>query len=216
MSSADPLAFFAEGDDSSSSEDEEATEWRTKAPKKAEESEGNDGDKLPSPDTLFRSVGRPSFLDDPKERYIDWDRFVKSSEPDEPNVHQTGHYTAIPPPSGLGEHGPGRVTGSAARGSASVEYSARPITYDRDTATSGAPSLDSDPYGKKRQQEARGNEADLEGERSGPSSKKAKTDNFRQKEKRKRDLGQSSRGKSYVEEEKRILRQQFAADEIPS
>lgn len=30
---------------------------------------------------------------------------------------------------------------------------------------------------------------------------------FRQKEKRKRDLGQSSRGKSFVEEEKRLLRE---------
>lgn len=29
---------------------------------------------------------------------------------------------------------------------------------------------------------------------------------FSQKEKRKRDLGQASRGKSYVEEEKRLLR----------
>ena len=34
-----------------------------------------------------------------------------------------------------------------------------------------------------------------------------KSKSFRQKEKRKRDLGQSSRGKSYVEEEKRILRE---------
>lgn len=42
--------------------------------------------------------------------------------------------------------------------------------------------------------------------------KKQKTENFRQKEKRKRDQGQSSRGKSYVEEEKRILRQDFSAE----
>lgn len=42
--------------------------------------------------------------------------------------------------------------------------------------------------------------------------KKQKTENFRQKEKRKRDEGQSSRGKSYVEEEKRILRQDFIDD----
>jgi len=42
--------------------------------------------------------------------------------------------------------------------------------------------------------------------------KSKKTENFRQKEKRKRDQGQSSRGKSYVEEEKRILRQDFSAE----
>ena len=44
--------------------------------------------------------------------------------------------------------------------------------------------------------------------------KKQKTENFRQKEKRKRDQGQSARGKSYVEEEKRILRQEFSAEWI--
>lgn len=35
---------------------------------------------------------------------------------------------------------------------------------------------------------------------------KDKAASFSQKEKRKRDLGQASRGKSYVEEEKRLLR----------
>ncbi|KAJ3673298.1 hypothetical protein LUZ60_006672 [Juncus effusus] len=40
-------------------------------------------------------------------------------------------------------------------------------------------------------------------------TKKDKEDNksFNQKEKRKRDLGQASRGKNYVEEEKRLLRE---------
>ncbi|XP_042385749.1 uncharacterized protein LOC121977220 isoform X1 [Zingiber officinale] len=39
------------------------------------------------------------------------------------------------------------------------------------------------------------------------SDKKDKNLSFSQKEKRKRDLGQASRGKSYVEEEKRLLRE---------
>lgn len=38
------------------------------------------------------------------------------------------------------------------------------------------------------------------------SGKKDKNTSFSQKEKRKRDLGQASRGKNYVEEEKRLLR----------
>ncbi|KAH6772789.1 hypothetical protein C2S52_004388 [Perilla frutescens var. hirtella] len=37
-------------------------------------------------------------------------------------------------------------------------------------------------------------------------SRKEKNISFQQKEKRKRDLGQASRGKNYVEEEKRLLR----------
>ena len=43
-------------------------------------------------------------------------------------------------------------------------------------------------------------------------AKKKKVENFQQKEKRKRDLGQASREKSYVEEEKRILRQGFSGE----
>lgn len=39
------------------------------------------------------------------------------------------------------------------------------------------------------------------------SDKKDRNMSFSQKEKRKRDLGQASRGKSYVEEEKRLLRE---------
>lgn len=39
------------------------------------------------------------------------------------------------------------------------------------------------------------------------TSKEKKNISFSQKEKRKRDLGQASRGKSYVEEEKRLLRE---------
>lgn len=215
MSSSDPLGFLAGEDSSSESEDEVATTQAEQPEKDASEVTEDAGDKLPSPDTLFRSVGRPSFLDNPQEQYIDWDRFVKSSEPAEPNVHQTGHYAAIPPPSDLGDsgsRGPGesKLTASILRSSA-VEFSAAPVTYSStpaptDTATALA--------GKKRPQES-AKEAEIE-EKSGLSSKKLKTENFRQKEKRKRDLGQSSRGKSYVEEEKRILRQQYTANEIPS
>jgi hypothetical protein len=39
------------------------------------------------------------------------------------------------------------------------------------------------------------------------NTKKKAAKSFKAKEKRKRDVGQSSRGKSYVEEEKRILRE---------
>ncbi|XP_072997104.1 uncharacterized protein [Typha latifolia] len=39
------------------------------------------------------------------------------------------------------------------------------------------------------------------------ANKERKSQSFSQKEKRKRDLGQASRGKNYVEEEKRLLRE---------
>lgn len=47
----------------------------------------------------------------------------------------------------------------------------------------------------------------LEGEQlTYVQTQKEKNLSFAQKEKRKRDMGQASRGKSYVEEEKRLLR----------
>lgn len=47
----------------------------------------------------------------------------------------------------------------------------------------------------------------LEGEQlKNAQTQKEKNLSFSQKEKRKRDLGQASRGKNYVEEEKRLLR----------
>ncbi|GAB2282345.1 hypothetical protein Dimus_016890 [Dionaea muscipula] len=48
--------------------------------------------------------------------------------------------------------------------------------------------------------------ADAEELRTAVTRKEKKEMSFAQKEKRKRDLGQASRGKNYVEEEKRLLR----------
>lgn len=39
------------------------------------------------------------------------------------------------------------------------------------------------------------------------SAKKRRVETFRQKEKRKRDMGQATKDKNFVEEEKRILRE---------
>lgn len=49
--------------------------------------------------------------------------------------------------------------------------------------------------------------SDGETDLSGLSAKKRRVETFRQKEKRKRDLGQATSDKNFVEEEKRILRQ---------
>ena len=214
---ADPLAFFADEGSSSDSEEEEATK-KEEHPNDTTQDEA--GDKLPSPDSLFKSVSRPTFLDNPNEKYIDWDRFVKISEPEEPNIHESGNYVAIPPPSNLNNST--TVTSKLTRsilGSGVVEYSSPPVEYSNSDATASRPSPTTQLAGSKRPQESEAEPqvaAAADGGGGGPSSKKMKSDNFRIKEKRKRDLGQASRGKSYVEEEKRILRQQFNSDEILS
>lgn len=214
--SSDPLSFFAAGD-SSSSESDSGDEENTAAQDKevGEEPLNAPGspkgvDKLPSPDTLFATVGRPAFLDNPLEGHINWDRFVKTPDPlPEPNVHSSGNYAAIPPPKE-------EDLGGSAKMSAGVDtISAPPIRYS-------APS-ELDPKqltvsNKLPSEEGTGVKRPHKGDETGESmsNKKLKSETFRQKEKRKRDLGQSSRGKSYVEEEKRILRQQYKLDEVPT
>lgn len=215
MSTSDPLAFFAADASSSESEEEDATNAKDKhLDEVSDGAQDGDDDKLPSPDSLFKSVGRPSFLDNPgHQNYIDWDRFVKSSEQEEPNIHQSGNYAAIPPPSSLGNSSAGASSGSkltrSILGSGVVEFSSPPVEYANTNVTTDAKQAQA---GSKRSQDSRteATPGDV------PNSKKIKTDHFRVKEKRKRDLGQSSRGKNYVEEEKRILRQQFGSDEILS
>lgn len=81
----DPLSFFAAGDSSSSSDSE---------------SDNNDDDKgsslkysssiknttspttkLPSPTTLFATVGRPAFLESKEESCVDWNSLSKRYDP---------------------------------------------------------------------------------------------------------------------------------------
>lgn len=49
--------------------------------------------------------------------------------------------------------------------------------------------------------------ADEEESKGDESAKKRRVETFRQKEKRKRDMGQATSDKNFVEEEKRILRE---------
>lgn len=194
---SDPLSYFA-GDSSSDTDEEEEETAKVVSGNGSAGGEG-DASKLPSPDTLFATVGRPSFLKDTSPDDIDWDKFVKSSEPVEADMHSVSGYSAIPPPS------------SAETQQASI--SAAPVKYtpaDMDPKFRTVSSVgDHQTAGTKRAAEKGGGE-----EGGGGETKKLKIETFRTKEKRKRDLGQTSRGKSYVEEEKRILRQAYGSDEI--
>lgn len=217
---SDPLSFFAAGDGSSSeSEDEDATNSKDQHTERRSDGVEDDAAKLPSPDSLFKSVGRPSFLHDPNDKYINWERFVKNdSEQEEPNIHESDSYAAIPPPSSL--NSTGTVTSKLTRtilGSGEVEFSSPPVTYATTTAVAsterdGDEGPQSATGSVKRSQDTRPDSSSSDA----PNPKRLKGEQFRVKEKRKRDIGQTSRGKSYVEEEKRILRQQFASDEIMS
>lgn len=223
--SADPLSFFA-GDASSSSESEEE---REESHPQEQEEKPPDPNKLPSPSTLFATVKKPSFLADPSERQVDWDKFVKNDAEDASGIHLgdgSGRYSAIAPPTDLlAEDSKHNKTVHSSLSAAIVrtysstggEISAPPVRYTTDEVDAkfrtvsnnleGVGSREAEPQSSKRAGPDLG--AEEEGE-----TKKQKTENFRQKEKRKRSLGQASRGTSYVEEEKRRLRQQFATDEV--
>lgn len=220
--SADPLSFLAGEDSSSSESDGEAGEEGTdNLDGLSSETTAPNPNKLPSPDSLFATVKRPSFLADPSKRDVDWDNFVKNDTDDQPNPHLAegdGDYAAIAPPKDPNMHNK-KVHSSLSAAiirtysNTGGEISAPPIRYSTDDVDPKFRTVSNSAEGGVAQVGVkRANVEDEGGEEEG--TKKSKTENFRQKEKRKRNLGQTSRGKSYVEEEKRVLRQQFAMDEI--
>lgn len=77
----DPLSFFTAGDSCSSSDSE--NEEETKEDKKEDviRKVSTPNTKLPSPSTLFATVGRPSFLETKDENYVDWNSLSKRYEP---------------------------------------------------------------------------------------------------------------------------------------
>lgn len=218
----DPLSFFA-GEDSSDSESEGGAEPDSTSEKVEEVPRA---DKLPSPDTLFATVGRPSFLSsiDPSDREVNWDRFVKDDT--EEDIHSDDTHAAIPPPSDL-DSTRRNVSSSLSIAIASTyttpshEISAAPVKYSRPKKDND--DDDNDEHSSEgRAQDAKLSSSAVAGTKravdssAAAAAKRAKMETFRQKEKRKRDTGQTSRGKSYVEEEKRILRQAFSTDEVMS
>ncbi len=221
--SADPLSLLA-GEDSSSSEDESVEDLTTEQ----DPEDTLSGDKLPSPSTLFATVGKPSFLhESTNDKELDWDRFVKNDvAEDKYSIHMTddGSYAAIPPPTQESEDRvynslSAAIVGTYNKGAVG-QIAGSPVTYssqqqqqqqrNKESVQSEAPEV----RGVKRAAPLVGTSPEPEESKDSQSSKKTKT--FRSKEKRKRDLGQSSRGKSYVEEEKRLLRQQFGTDAVMS
>jgi hypothetical protein len=85
----DPLSFFAVGDDSSSSSSDSDSDEDDKQRYVSQDknndtnnSKGMRASKLPSPHTLFATVGRPSFLNTTQEESIvDWDKLSTKYNP---------------------------------------------------------------------------------------------------------------------------------------
>ena len=195
----DPLSFFAQGASSSSeSEDEEPA----KQVVVAEESSDSDSEftttgqpKLPTPNKLFANISKPDFLNTPQ--HLDWDKYTKNIP--EENIHEDQSHAAIPPP----KEGIMMTSGDTISGQA-VKYDDPEL--DRTKNLGGNKIMDVNASIELGMKRSKNSTDDL-------NSKKEKVETFREKERRKRNMGMQSRGKSYVEEEKRILRQQFSTDQ---
>ena len=76
------LSFFTADDNDTSSESENEEESSTKDEPKTTLTETCQPNKLPSPSTLFATVGKPKFLETPLEQNdVDWNSLSKRYEP---------------------------------------------------------------------------------------------------------------------------------------
>ncbi|XP_032884988.1 UPF0690 protein C1orf52 homolog [Amblyraja radiata] len=201
---ADPLSFFAAyGSSSSESESEpelEAAGTGTGAGAGTVEPGAGGGGAaaapaLPAPHELFGRVSRPSFLRDPRGGSIDWERRRLRPPHEPPKEFRAWKGSAVPPPESYDTEEskvPSGVDMAVKWSSMYQDHGDDAPHRDTGALPGTADNPDSDEENKEE-----------------PSSKKLRTESFQQKEKRKRNEGQANREKSFVEEEKRILRQEF-------
>lgn len=209
-SKPDSFHFFTSYDDLSDSscsnsdeEDERVKKSKDKLGREASASQQPDkldaNVPLPKPDELFKSVSKPAFLHNPLNKQIDWEsRAVKA--PEEPaKEFKPWKTNAVPPPQSYASQ-PERK-GAPPGMDMAIKWS---NVYEDNGEDAPQPFT-----GKARflPDEEQAPDSDEDSEAGSASAKKRRMETFQQKEKRKRDMGQATSDKSFVEEEKRILRQ---------
>ncbi|XP_060685608.1 UPF0690 protein C1orf52 homolog [Hemiscyllium ocellatum] len=205
MADRDPLSYFA-GYGSSGSESESEPEPGP-GPGPAAVGDGAGGAQaqaqasaspaaLPRPDELFSSVSRPSFLGRPGSGLINWEQRVVRAPEEPPREFKVWKTNAVPPPEtyAVEEKKPPSGVDMA------VKWSCMYQDNGEDTPQRKAALLPDEPEISESDED----------DGDDVSAKKRKIETFQQKEKRKRNQGQANREKSFVEEEKRILRQEFS------
>ena len=225
--SADPLSFFAvnDEDDATSSEEEEEDTRKLNNGNFETATEGF----LPPPLKALAQAKTPEFVTSHLKTDMDWDKMTKTApyvppkefkpwENSLPSVEAKSTTKSKKPDLALVKGIPQTM--------AAVPPKAEPqkpqvldtvdhaVTWSKMYNDSGL-----DPRSSKRPR-PEDDDADLAGfchtdlkkEKKAFQSKHHKSSHpgeFREKEKRKRDVGQANRDKSFVEEEKRVLRQNF-------
>ncbi|XP_071005924.1 UPF0690 protein C1orf52 homolog [Oncorhynchus clarkii lewisi] len=159
------------------------------------------GVPLPKPDELFKSVAKPSFLYNPLNKQIDWEsRAVKA--PEEPaKEFKMWKTNAVPPPQSYATETEKPKKGAPPGMDMAIKWS---NIYEDNGEDAPQPHMGNAVFLPTEEQPS---DSDEDGDKASVSAKKRRVESFQQKEKRKRDLGQATSDKSFVEEEKRILRQ---------
>ncbi|KAF7662174.1 hypothetical protein LDENG_00244820 [Lucifuga dentata] len=158
------------------------------------------GTLLPKPDELFSSVSRPAFLYNPLNKQIDWDSLAVKA-PEEPiREFKPWKTNAVPPPESYASE-PEKKKGAPPGMDMAIKWS---NVYEDNGEDAPQPFTGKAQFLPAEEQLP---DSDEESEKSASSSKKRRVETFQQKEKRKRDMGQATSDKNFVEEEKRILRQ---------
>ncbi|XP_017275888.1 UPF0690 protein C1orf52 homolog [Kryptolebias marmoratus] len=204
------LGFFSSYDDlsdSSSDSDSDGDGEKKKAAAAAPEGgqqaakRAAGGAPLPRPDELFGSVSKPAFLYNPLNKEIDWDSLTVKP-PEEPDREFKPWKTnAVPPPESYAAE-PERKKGPPPGMDMAIKWS---NVYEDNGEDAPQPYTGKARFLPTEEQPS----DDEESEQPALSAKKRRVETFQQKEKRKRDLGQATSDKMFVEEEKRILRQKL-------
>ncbi|XP_005805191.1 UPF0690 protein C1orf52 homolog [Xiphophorus maculatus] len=204
------LGFFSSYDDLSDSTSDSGEEGDSRKKKAGTEAEGSGtqstakrtdvGAALPRPDELFSSVSKPTFLYNPLNKEIDWDSLTVKPPEEPAREFKPWKTNAVPPPETYAPE-PERKKGPPPGMDMAIKWSS---VYEDNG--DDAPKAYS---GKARflPEEEQPSDSDEESQQASMSAKKRRVETFQQKEKRKRDLGQATSDKNFVEEEKRILRQ---------
>ncbi|MGH0124592.1 UNVERIFIED_CONTAM: hypothetical protein FKN15_056798 [Acipenser sinensis] len=207
----DPLSYFAGCGSSSESESSDSDkESKISAGNKNRNTAGaaQQGSKrhaggcaaLPKPDELFKSVSKPSFLYNPLNKEIDWERHTVKAPEEPAKEFKVWKTNAVPPPESY----------------ATEQKKSAPPGMDMAIKWSNMYEDNGDDSPQPAGEQARflppdeePSESDDDDKDDPSSAKKRKVETFQQKEKRKRETGQASTEQSFVEEEKRVLRQSF-------
>nr|XP_020458371.1 UPF0690 protein C1orf52 homolog [Monopterus albus] len=206
------LGFFSSYDDlSDSSDSDEEGESRKKQTGTDAQGSGAlsfqhgvkrtaGGAALPRPDELFSSVSKPAFLYNPLNKQIDWDSLTVKAPEEPAREFKPWKTNAVPPPESYAAE-PEKKKGPPPGMDMAIKWS---NVYEDNGEDAPKPYTGHAQFLPAEEQVS---ESDDESEKPALSAKKRRVETFQQKEKRKRDLGQATSDKNFVEEEKRILRQ---------